>query len=103
MYSGRPNPQWTVSQKEYGKLLPAVKALPETEPIPQPSLLGYSGVVITAGNTHICVFNENITVTENKKAKGYKDSGRVIEKKILSAMPAEVLQEIKGLLPQQLQ
>jgi hypothetical protein len=103
VYSGRPNPQWSVPQKEYDKLLPAVKALAETAPLPQPSLLGYTGIMITANGTHIHVFNENISVAENKNVKGYKDAGRVIEKKLLSAMPDAICKEIKGILPRELQ
>jgi hypothetical protein len=102
VYSGRPNPQWPVSKKEYDKLLLAVASLALATATEPPSLLGYSGILVTAGTVQLYIFNGSISVRENKISRGFTDKSRIIEKKLLTSMPAFLKKEVKRLLPAEL-
>lgn len=99
VFSGRRNPQWTITAAAYHQLLLAVEALPATAPQEQEGLLGYSGIIITGGEKKIFAFNGAITVTSESGAKGYADKTHTVENSLLHTCPPATLEEIKGLLP----
>lgn len=102
IYSGRRNPQWEVPLKEYNKLLLHIKKMEDTEPVPLPQLLGYTGIIITRGKTTITLYNETITLAEEGTVKGYTDAGRILERKVLHEAPPEIFNDIRTMLPQEL-
>lgn len=102
LYSGRPNPHWEMDAKEYDKLLLIVKKLPVVSPMQPPSLLGYTGLLVTDGLRSLYIFNEVVTITEGKSVQGYKDADRKTEKEVLQSAPASLLDEIKAILPEKL-
>jgi hypothetical protein len=99
LYAGRPNPYWIISPVTYSKLLLSIKKLAAVNPLPQQSLLGYAGVIVTTSDTKIYAFNGVITLQKGEFQEGYKDSNREIEKKILQDMPEVLREEIKEILP----
>jgi hypothetical protein len=103
IYSGRQNPQWKISLKEYSKLLLNIKSLPETKPAMQESLLGYAGIIVLAEGKSIYAFNEVVTISGGGDAHGYTDAERDIEKKLLATAPSVIQKEIRGILPAALQ
>jgi hypothetical protein len=102
LFSGRRNPEWEISRKEYDKLLLVIHSLPLAEAPPENFLLGYAGVIVTDGVRKMHAFNSIITLREKEKIKGYTDTGRAIEKSVLHTAPAAVLKEIEGMLPESL-
>jgi hypothetical protein len=46
LYSGRPNPTWSLEESEASSILAAWEALAPARPIPYPDRLGYRGVVV---------------------------------------------------------
>jgi len=97
IYSGRRNPQWPIATKEYDKLLLTIESLPRTEPQEQPSLLGYSGIIVTGGEKLLYAYKGVITVTEDDEAYGYIDKDGAIEKQLLQSAPLVVREEIKAM------
>ena len=97
IYSGRRNPQWPIAAKEYDKLLLTIESLPRAEPQEQPSLLGYSGIIITGGEKLLYAYKGVITVTTDDAAKGYIDKEGTIEKQLLQSAPLLVREEIKAM------
>lgn len=79
-----------------------IESLPEAEPQSQPSVLGYAGITVRAGSKKIFCFNNVITVTNGNNARGYADSKRVMERRLVQTAPEIILEEIKRILPEEL-
>jgi hypothetical protein len=66
LFSGRPNPAWSLGEPEASSILAAWEALAPARPIPYPERLGYRGVVV--------VFDDGMRLTI---ADGIADLGGV--------------------------
>jgi hypothetical protein len=101
VYSGRQNPQWTISPKEYSKLLLLINRLSPASAAAE-TMLGYSGILVESGAQHLLVFNEIISITKAGNNKNYIDKGRLIERKLLKSVPGKIISEIKAMIPEEL-
>lgn len=101
-FSGRRNPQWTITEQDYHKLLLLAERCPPAHPQEHPALLGYTGIVVTGGEKRIHVFRHIITITDDRQVLGYADRDGVMERKLLHTGPVAIVQEIKGFLPEEL-
>jgi len=88
VYSGRPNPTWTLSEEESAELAAWLKDLPETDrPAPEGGL-GYRGFVISSPGRpgplppHIRVGGGIVAIQEDGQLRPYRDT-RQIERWLL--------------------
>lgn len=90
LYSGRPDPRWTVSERAEAALAAALRRLPELAAGPEPpSGLGYRGAwVVTADGRRVVAFNGVVT---SGPGRFLADAGRAFERSILDTAPHGVL------------
>ena len=55
IFSGRPNPSWTVPDTDVNRWLATLPTVPRPEPTAE--ALGYRGLIVQRGDDHIRVFN----------------------------------------------
>ncbi len=77
----------------------AIEKLPLTNSQEQQSLLGYSGLLVSAWGKTIYFFNEVITISAGNKITGYADTDRRIERHLFQSAPAMLREEIKAIIP----
>ena len=102
VFSGRPNPLWAISIEQYNALLLYLKNLSNISPQEPLALLGYSGCVINDQAKKVYAFDGIITLTDGRHQSAYADTHRQFEKKLLRTAPAELIDEIRGMLPAEL-
>lgn len=91
IFSGRPDPQWPVSDEQAeGWLNSMVQAPQEKVDVPDASALGYRGVVLYRGNDYYYLFDGHIRYLENEKSVIKADAGRTLENIMLQTAPAEI-------------
>lgn len=84
IFSGRPNPKWTLSEKQINELREKLVNLPPSQPV-IPVGLGYRGVVVTnlpknrEIPNQIRVYNSILAVIEMGKTTYYKDVNNIEE------------------------
>ena len=83
-------------------MLPLINTLSPAA-APAETILGYSGVIIKSETQHIFVFDEIVTITTGGSKENYFDKGKLIEKRILQTAPVTIINEIKTILPAELQ
>lgn len=82
IFSGRPNPRWTLSDEQVNDLQARLRALPEARPVVPPGL-GYRGFIVTnPGNdprlpSRIGVFASVITITNVQATSSYQDANNI--------------------------
>ena len=84
IFSGRPNPKWTLSSKQVDELKAKLDKLPMAKPV-MPLGLGYRGVVVTNLSKEqsipeqIKVYNSILAVVETGGTSYYKDINNIEE------------------------
>ncbi len=82
IFSGRPNPRWTLSDEQVNDLQARLRALPEAMPVMPPGL-GYRGFLVTnPGNdprlpSRIGAFASVITITTAQATSYYQDANNI--------------------------
>jgi hypothetical protein len=83
VFSGRPNPRWTLSGEPLRELERRLEGLPETEERPEPPGLGYRGFVIgRKGRVQLRAFGSVVTITREGATSAFKDE-RGLEEHLL--------------------
>lgn len=84
IFSGRPNPKWTLSNELVDELKAKFVKLPKAEPATPPGL-GYRGVIITNLSKdqripdQIKVYNSSLTIVESGRTSYYEDVNNIEE------------------------
>ncbi len=97
VFSGRPNPTWTISADDTATLLGVWEGLEsaETGP-PEPSGLGYRGVVVTAPDGRCWyVFAGLADLSWQSSNEARVDADRALEQMILGTAPLCLLPPIE--------
>ena len=100
IFSGRPNPSWTLGPAERTALLDLLRDV--TAPAGPRSLppgLGYRGLVVrmtSAGGSEVVRVGDGSIEIDGKY---YRDPDRAIEKIILASMPKELKEQFDSILP----
>jgi hypothetical protein len=82
VFSGRPNPRWTLSDEQVNDLQARLRALPEARPIVPPGL-GYRGFIVTNPAhdprlpSQIRAFASVITITNAQATSYYQDVNNI--------------------------
>ena len=76
VFSGRPNPKWTMTEKSVA-IWQQVEASPSAESLDEPNHLGYRGFVLRRGTTEARVYNGWIWVREHGGTRTLRDSSRI--------------------------
>ena len=94
VYSGRPDPTWSLSEEAGSKLQQLFDALEKHDgPTASAPPLGYRGVFLRDDTGHEWfAYREVVTLTESNRSEARKDSGRQFERAIVSSAP-------QGLIP----
>jgi hypothetical protein len=100
IFSGRPNPWWTVRPDDQAKLVTLLRddlvGKARSDAVPS---LGYRGFIVrfTSDHSeiHIHVFDGSIEFD----GKSYRDKERAIERFIISTMPRELKERFKEVMP----
>lgn len=86
VYSGRPNPTWTLTKEEGEELTKRIAALPQASTGSVSDALGYRGLVVTPSNSDAAGFNSmtlsrGIVVMERPQGEQkLLDAGRNVER-----------------------
>lgn len=72
VFSGRPNPQWTLTQTEAARVEELLQDLPPAEKAVEPAL-GYRGFVMTAGKRRITV-GKGVVHLEGEQTRTQQDA-----------------------------
>jgi hypothetical protein len=100
IFSGRPNPSWTVRREDQAKLVTLLRDdLMEKARSDAAPPLGYRGFIVRftsdRGENHIHVFDGLIEFDK----ESYRDRERAVEKFIISIMPRELKDRFKEVMP----
>lgn len=82
IFSGRPNPRWTLSDEQVNDLQARLRALPESTPVIPPGL-GYRGFIVTNPANdprlpgRIEAFASVITSTNAQATRYYQDANNI--------------------------
>jgi hypothetical protein len=82
IFSGRPNPRWTLSDEQVNDLQARLRALPESTPVIPPGL-GYRGFIVTNPANdprlpgRIGAFASVITSTNAQATSYYQDANNI--------------------------
>ena len=90
VYSGRPNPNWTLSKSEAQMVSGMIKGLPVVSADPQPGL-GYRGFIISeigAGSKKITVGNGFITIADDGGATLHYRDNTGLERRLIDGAVA---------------
>jgi hypothetical protein len=88
IFSGRPNPSWTLTAKESADFLALLRKLPKSKAGPIPDGLGYRGLKVSGlhdtvpGASTITVYN-GVAVIRNTIEESHEDKGRALERWLL--------------------
>ena len=77
-FSGRPNPEWTLSGEKASRLLEKIASLPEAEDAPHPPGLGFRGFVLRSGGRSIRVFGARVVIESAGVVKIYRDTAGIL-------------------------
>ena len=94
VYSGRPDPTWSLSEEAGSKLQQLFDALEKHDgPTASAPPLGYRGVFLRDNAGHEWfAYREIVTLTGPNRPEARKDAGRQLERAIVSSAP-------EGLIP----
>src|SRR5215470_12843066 len=82
IFSGRPNPHWTLSEEQVNDLQTRLRTLPEASPVAPPGL-GYRGFLVTnPGNddrlpSQLRAFASVIAITTGQATNSYQDANNI--------------------------
>jgi hypothetical protein len=100
IFSGRPNPSWTLGPAERTALLDLLRDVnAPAEPRGLPPGLGYRGLVVrmaSAGGSEVARVGDGSIEIDGKY---YRDPNGAIEKFILASMPKELKEQFGSILP----
>lgn len=98
IFSGRPNPQWTLSKAETGELVDLLRSgeVELLDPAAAELKLGYRGVIVTLDNETAALVGGSVGGTRFRVRSGIisdKEANRIAERWALSTAPAGTLQD----------
>ena len=92
LYSGRPDPVWTVSQRDAASLAEIwSRLLPHTGPVARPPALGYRGCCISGAGGEWSAYGGVVTHTEAERHEARSDAEREFERAVLASAPSGLL------------
>ena len=99
VFSGRPNPSWTIDDQSIRSLVSMLDAEPRVDAAPPADGLGFRGfrVRLSDGARVRDIHVSGSIIQEGPQR--FLDRGRTIEALILSTMPAAVRAEFADILP----
>lgn len=74
VFSGRPNPSWSLSPAEEKELLRRLSGLPPTDSLPTPADLGFRGFRIVEPGRELRVFGGTVTISDNAGTRSLADT-----------------------------
>jgi hypothetical protein len=84
VYSGRPNPSWTLSDEQVRELRARIEALASSPAPPaQPGRLGYRGLTAELPGLDVSVFRGDVTVRAGASVRHSADTDRQLERWLL--------------------
>lgn len=103
IFSGRPNPAWTLSQEETGQLLGRLENLPGTDAQPDEGKLGYRGFVISFKDPQGRVMRARIHEGTVERSAGgsteyFADEDRGLERWLLKASASRLSPDLYDLV-----
>ena len=102
VFSGRPNPSWTLAPEQVRELQDRIKAL--SMPLagePDVPDLGYRGVTVTISGSEtsaISVARGGITLTQGSSAARFQDAGRALERWLVHTGEAQLSPDLLRLV-----
>ena len=92
LFSGRPDPVWTVSQRDAASLARIwSRLLPHTGPAVRPPALGYRGCCVSGAGGEWCVYRGVVTHTDAERQEVRRDADREFERSVLASAPPALL------------
>lgn len=89
IFSGRPNPVWTLPESGVNSLFEKISKLPPSPALKLPSQLGYRGFAIhlleNAQEVHIQVQNGTVLISREDVVSFFADPGRKLERWLLES------------------
>ena len=99
LFSGRPNPEWRLTNSARDRLLQLLRAAPPTSaPASEPGL-GYRGFVVritSDGKTARVPVGDGAIDIDGARGR---DAGRAIETMLMQSMPSELASQFASVLP----
>lgn len=77
VFSGRPNPSWTLSPEEADGLAKRLQSLRSVDQAPHEPGLGYRGFMLSSSEREIRVYQGVLTVQEGGITKHYADVNQI--------------------------
>jgi len=106
IYSGRPNPTWTLSSQDGDSFDSKLAALPAAQPSTLPNPLGYRGFIVRTrrgdDETRSVVQQGHVQSTRGQATTFRSDPDRALERWLLDtgrvALPPDVVQAVENAL-----
>ncbi len=105
IFSGRPNPTWTLSAKNAEQLVTKINKLPKSDSASSPDGLGYTGFQVELTDSEsrkskITAYKGLVVYNVNDTSYYFSDSGRSIEKLLIesgkSTLDRQLYQTVKA-------
>jgi len=102
IYSGRPDPTWTLSSAEAAAVERAIEALPQTAGTPPEGGLGYHGFTVVGGGRTLTAYQGVVSAGGSGPQVLRSDPGRTVERLLLELgraqlTPAEIAEVERSL------
>lgn len=92
LYSGRPDPVWTVSERDAASLARIwSRLLPHADQVVRPPALGYRGCCISGPGGEWCAYGGVVTHTDAERNEARSDADREFERAVLASAPSDLL------------
>jgi len=102
IFSGRPNPEWQLSAADAALFEQKLAALSAAEPGRITNPLSYRGFVVQSGDTTVKIQNGTVQATRASAVTHRQDTGRALERWLLSTGKPFVDQETYKLAEREL-
>lgn len=103
IFSGMPNPEWTLSEKQAKTLLDRLSALPPAEECPRAGNLGYRGLIVRIRresrlDMHVYIYNGCVEVERSGSSAFFADPNRGLERYLVTTGEPFLITEVRDAL-----
>jgi hypothetical protein len=92
VFSGRPDPEWTLPADQARRLRSLAESLPKTDAaLPAPPALGYRGIELRTGEESWTAFHELVQRATRSAVEARFDRTREFERALLASAPPGAL------------
>lgn len=103
LFSGRPDPTWTLTVEQTAALMERLAALPAGTPRAEPEGLGYRGLALQLADQTIRLFNATVRVEQNGQVRWLADPNQTLTLWLLMTGEPTIGKDLVAMVQRELQ